>query len=66
MRQSSPFSASVTMYVDGVRTSRVRHHTSRLANDMAWTVGGKRRCGSVKVSCDYFAGDIDYVVLRKG
>lgn len=54
---------SVTMYVDGVRTGKVNHTTGTLDNKKPWTLGGKSECDAVKVTCDYFSGDIDYVRL---
>ena len=57
---------SVTMYVDGVRTGRSTHSTGRLDNNKPWTIGGKADCDAVRISCDYFAGDIGYVTMSKG
>src|SRR3954454_13327895 len=58
---------SVTMYVDGSRVSRTNHITGDLDNSKPWTIGGKLCCGptSGADSCDYFAGDIDYVRIMK-
>ena len=56
---------SVTMYVDGVRTGRSNNSTGSLNNTKPWTIGGKLECDGVEVTCDYFAGDIDYVRLIK-
>jgi hypothetical protein len=62
--------SAVTMYVDGVKTMRINHTTGTLNNTKPWTIGGKLDCdaaaGSGADSCDYFAGDIDYVRLIKG
>jgi hypothetical protein len=59
---------SVTMYVDGDRISRSKHATGNLDNNKPWTIGGKLNCGpgAGADSCDYFAGDIDYVRITKG
>jgi hypothetical protein len=57
---------SVTMYVDGVQTGRSNNTTGTLNNTKPWTIGGKSQCDAVQVTCDYFAGDIDYVKLTKG
>ena len=54
------------MYVDGVRTGRSNHRTGLLDNAKPWTIGGKLDCNAVTVTCDYFAGEIDYVRLSKG
>ncbi|MEU4437199.1 MULTISPECIES: PKD domain-containing protein [Micromonospora] len=59
-------SAYVEMYVDGVRTSRLNGPTGTIANTWPLSVGGKSQCDGTKVTCDYFAGDIDYVKILKG
>jgi hypothetical protein len=65
-------SSYVAMYVDSgpggtfVRTGRVNHFTGTLNNKKPWTFGGKSECDGVNVSCDYFAGEIDYVRMTKG
>jgi PKD repeat protein len=56
----------VEMYVDGVRTSRLTGPTGTIANSWQLSIGGKSQCDGVKVTCDYFAGDIDYVKILKG
>ena len=57
---------SVTMYVDGVRTGRSNKSTGALNNTKPWTFGGKLECDGVRVTCDYFAGEVDYVRFTKG
>jgi PKD repeat protein len=57
---------SVTMYVDGVRRSRSSGPTGTIANTWDVTLGGKGTCDQVKVTCDYFVGDMDYVRIEKG
>ncbi|ATO14215.1 hypothetical protein CO540_10635 [Micromonospora sp. WMMA2032] len=59
-------SAYVEMYVDGVRTSRLNGPTGTIANTWQVSVGGKSQCDGTKVTCDYFAGDIDYIKILKG
>jgi hypothetical protein len=63
-------SSSVTMYVDGKRVGRSNHATGTLNNTKPWTIGGKLNCntagGSAADSCDYFAGEIDFVRITKG
>jgi hypothetical protein len=60
--------SAVTMFVDGDRVSRTNHSTGALDNTKPWTIGGKLNCGpeSGADSCDYFAGDIDFVRITKG
>jgi hypothetical protein len=57
---------SVSMYVDGVLTGHSTHSTGTLNNTKAWTIGGKPDCGVGGVTCDYFAGDVNYVTITKG
>ncbi|RZU74295.1 concanavalin A-like lectin/glucanase superfamily protein [Micromonospora kangleipakensis] len=59
-------STYVEMYVDGVRKSRLTGPTGTIANSWQFSIGGKSSCDGVKVTCDYFAGDIDYVKILKG
>jgi PKD repeat protein len=57
---------SVTMYVDGAYRSRSSGPTGTIANTWDVTIGGKGTCDQIKVTCDYFVGDIDYVRIEKG
>ncbi len=56
----------VEMYVDGVRTSRLTGPSGTIANNWQFSIGGKSSCDGVNVTCDYFAGDIDWIRLVKG
>lgn len=56
-------SAAVELWVDGVSVGRNTNWTGRIANDHPLSIGGKQRCNQVKVGCDYFGGDLDYVRL---
>jgi hypothetical protein len=57
-------SASVVMTVDGVVTGRNRNPTGTIANTRPLTIAGKLNCDQVDITCDYFAGDIDYVKIE--
>ena len=46
--------------------SRASKPSGTINNTKPWTIGGKSSCSSSTVTCDYFAGDIDYVKLTKG
>lgn len=55
----------VTMTIDG--TTTVQSSPSKIhaiGNDYPLTIGGKVDCDQVKVTCDYFAGDIDWVHIE--
>jgi hypothetical protein len=63
--------SDVTLFVDGVFNKRIRHATGNLNNTKPWTIGGKFDCDTSNPntgadSCDYWAGDMDYVRLTKG
>lgn len=57
-------SSMVTMWVDGVQTSRNRNATGTIANTRPVTIAGKGNCDQVTITCDYFSGDIDYVKIE--
>ena len=56
----------VVMTIDGVRKRQGNGPTGNIANAYPVSIGGKSKCNQVKVTCDYFAGDIDYVRIDKG
>ena len=57
-------SSSVTMTVDGVVTGRNRNPTGTIANTRPLTIAGKLNCDQIDITCDYFAGDLDYVKIE--
>ena len=58
-------STGLTMTVDG--TSRVlKGPIGTISNTWPLSIGGKSQCDQVKVTCDYFAGGLDYVKIEKG
>jgi hypothetical protein len=38
--------------------------TGTLANNIPMTIGGKLNCDQITVTCDYFAGDIDWIKIE--
>lgn len=56
--------AGLTMYVDGSRMAHDNRSTGHIANAWPISIGGKPRCNQVKVTCDYFAGDIDSIRIN--
>ena len=50
----------------GALRSRASKPSGTINNTKPWTIGGKSSCSSSTVTCDYVAGDIDYVKLTKG
>lgn len=58
--------AGVTMYVDGEFRSRNRKPSGHIDNSYPFTIGGKPNCDQVKVTCDYFVGEMDWVRVDRG
>ena len=61
----------VSIYIDGVFNARIRHTTGDINNKKPWTIGGKFDCDTSDPtvgadSCDYWAGDMDWVHITKG
>ncbi len=59
-------SSSVTMYVDGIQRNKKNGSIGTLDNKIPLTIGGKINCDQIKITCDYFSGQIDYVRMTKG
>ena len=57
---------SVELWVDGVRVGRKNGAVGYIDNDFPMTIGGKIACDQIKVTCDYFSGEIDYVRVSRG
>jgi hypothetical protein len=54
------------MTVDGAVRSNIAGATGSISNTAPLSIGGKSSCDQVKVTCDYFVGDIDWVQIDKG
>ncbi len=57
---------SVEEWVDGVRVAVNNRSTGYIDNSKPFVIGGKPQCDQIKVTCDYFSGDIDYVRISHG
>src|SRR5829696_8062918 len=57
--------SSVVMRVDGVVTVRNFNATGTIANTKRLSIAGKLNCDQISTTCDYFAGDIDYVKIQR-
>lgn len=51
----------VKLYVDGVYRGRNTGGSGTISNTQPLMVGGKNFCDQIVITCDYFAGDIDYL-----
>jgi hypothetical protein len=58
--------SGVTLTVDGRVEARRSGRTGRIANSWPVAIGGKTACDQVKVGCDYYAGDLDWVRVEAG
>jgi hypothetical protein len=56
----------VTLLIDGVENNHHNGSTGAINNNFPYTVGGKISCDQITVTCDYFAGEIDWVHITKG
>jgi hypothetical protein len=55
----------VTMTIDGTTVVRSSRSTiGPIANTWPLSIAGKVQCDQIKVTCDYFAGDIDWVRIE--
>jgi Concanavalin A-like lectin/glucanases superfamily len=59
-------STGLSMTVDGVVTGRKNGPTGTISNTSPLSIAGKLTCDQVKVTCDYWAGEIDYVTIQTG
>jgi FlaG/FlaF family flagellin (archaellin) len=60
-------STQVKEYVDNHTTPIVKNgSTGPIDNSYPMTIGGKPKCDQVKVTCDYFSGDMDFVRVSHG
>jgi hypothetical protein len=56
----------VIMTIDGTTTVQKLGRTGPISNNYPLTIGGKLNCDQVSVTCDYFAGEIDWVRIEAG
>ena len=56
---------ALTLYVDGAPVGTRRGSTGPIANSKSLLVGGKDSCDQIKVTCDYFAGDVDWIKITR-
>lgn len=56
----------VQLYVDGQLVGRKNGVSGNIDNTFPISIGGKPKCDQIKVTCDYFGGDVDYVRIIKG
>lgn len=57
---------TVTMTVDGAVSARKTGTLGSVANKWPLSIAGKVHCDQIKVTCDYFPGDVEYVRIEAG
>jgi hypothetical protein len=55
----------VTMTIDNHITHTKSGSIGSISNNVPLTIGGKTNCDQVKITCDFFVGDIDKVQISK-
>jgi hypothetical protein len=64
-RTSAGITLTVSDAVGNLQETRsLRGPTGNISNQLPMTVGGKIQCDQVTVTCDYFAGDIDWITYE--
>ena len=58
--------SQVELWVDGVQVGRKVGAVGTIDNKYPMTIGGKIDCDQIRVTCDYFSGEIDYVRVSRG
>lgn len=56
----------IQTWVDGVEVAFKNFVTGPIDNTQPFVIGGKTRCDQVKVTCDYYTGEIDWVHIYNG
>ena len=51
----------IQVWVDGVQVATKNYSTGYINNAYPFVVGGKSRCDQIKVTCDYYTGQIDWI-----
>jgi hypothetical protein len=54
------------LVVDGSTVAKRSGWTGRIANSWPVSIGGKTACDQIKVGCDYYAGDLDWIEIDAG
>ena len=54
----------LTMTIDNTRTRKANGPTGSISNNVPLTIAGKKNCDQIETTCDYFAGEIDYIKIE--
>lgn len=58
--------AAVSQVVDGVLVAVKYQRTGPIDNAKPFVIGGKTSCNQVSVTCDYYSGYLDWVMISRG
>ncbi|WP_229072913.1 laminin G domain-containing protein [Actinoplanes sp. DH11] len=58
------YRAGVELVIDGRQVATRAGWTGPIANAWPVSIGGKLDCDQVEVGCDYYAGDLGYIVIE--
>ncbi len=58
--------SGLRMTIDGTQVGFLAGSTGSISNSWDVSIAGKYACDQISVTCDYFAGDIDYIRIEKG
>ncbi|MEV0895489.1 LamG domain-containing protein [Actinoplanes sp. NPDC049802] len=54
----------VALLIDGQEVAARAGWTGSIANTWPVTIGGKLDCDQIEVGCDYYAGDLDWIMIE--
>lgn len=54
----------VALHIDDRQVAHRDGWTGEIANAWPVTIGGKLECDQVEVGCDYYAGDLDFIMIE--
>jgi len=54
----------LTLTIDGVVVSQRNAQPHNISNTRPITIGGKLNCDQIRITCDYFVGELDYVRIE--
>ena len=57
-------STQVVMVVDGVVVGRHFGPSGNISNTWPVDIAGKSKCDQVSITCDYWVGSIDYILIQ--
>jgi Concanavalin A-like lectin/glucanases superfamily len=56
-------STGLTLTIDGKVVATAKGSTGNISNNRPLTIGGKLNCDQINTTCDYFTGDVDWIII---